>query len=299
MKGVIAITIACIVWGLSGILFNELSNVQPSEIVAHRGIWGALVLLIYCLKTNRIKPTIDIVKTPINLIWLFASAFLIALNWIGFVWATQKGHAISASLGYYILPLINIVFGALFLGEKINKIKLISISLAFIGVIILSFGLGVPPWVALFLSTSFSFYSLIRRLVSVRPVIGTFVEFLIIVPFAVIWLIGAHFFNWQGFTDTPPGAFGSDLKTTLLLISTGFLVIPLILYTYATRAIGMTNTGLFFYLNPTLQLVVAATFFAEKITKYHIIALFFIWLGLVVISVYSIRQSNKSKSKST
>ncbi len=286
-KGILAAIVSCTIWGLSGVLYFYLKDVQPTEIIAHRAIWGFVVIIIFCYFTNRINDYLCVLRNKKTTFLLLLSSIFVSINWLVFVWAVQRGFGVSASLGYYIMPLLNVIFGVLFLSEKIDKIKIISISIAAIGVMILAIGLGTPPWVALFLAISFSTYSLIRKIIQVCPILGTLVEFTILLIPAFIWLFGVHMFNWQGFTDISPAAFGRDLKTTLLLISSGIFALPLILYTYAAKEIGLSTTGLFFYLNPTIQLIVAGTLLAEDITIYHYISLSLIWLALIIISIHS------------
>lgn len=296
LKGILAAIIACVLWGLSSLLYFRLSDVQATEILAHRTVWSFVLIAIFCLYTHRIKATIETFSSKKTMLLLCLSSLFVAVNWLGFIWAVQTGHGIEASLGYYIMPLINAAFGILFLSEKLSKDKLVAIIFAALGVLVLAFGLGVAPWFAILVSCSFSTYSLIRKLTDVGPITGTFVENILMLPIAVVWLYFVHTYSLKDFSPAEPAAFGRDLTTSLLLVLTGiFTGLPLILYTYASRAIGLTTTGLFFYINPTLQLVVAILAFNEHLTIAHMIALPLIWTGLLLVSVTSIAKMRKAR----
>lgn len=297
-KGIMAALVACVLWGLSSLVYFQLSNVQATEIVAHRTVWSFILIAIFCVYTHRISATITAFKSIKTLAILSFTSLLVAANWLGFIWAVQTGHGIEASLGYYMIPLLNAVFGVCFLSERLSKDKSFALILATIGVLVLGFGIGVPPWFALFLSSIFSLYGLIRKIVDIGPITGTFVENILMLPIGVAWLYLAHNYGLKDFSAAAPGAFGTDWSTSILLISTGvFTGLPLILFTYASRTLGLTTTGLFFYLNPTIQLVVAVLAFNEVLTIWHAIALPLIWFGLLIVTITSLKNRKKNKGK--
>jgi chloramphenicol-sensitive protein RarD len=301
LKGVLAMTAACAVWGLSGIFFKALAHVPPAEILSHRVLWSAAFFGVVLVAQGRAGEIRSAMARGRNWAILATTAVLIAANWFGFLTAIQLDHALEASLGYYTFPLIAVALGYLVLGERFTRLQGAAILLAFSAVAVLTFGLGAPPWIGLLLAVTFGGYGLLKNQLGLGPVVSVFFETSIVALPALIWLVGLH---WGAFVD-PSGrqgaAFGGDAETTLLLVLSGPLMTggPLILFSYAARRIRLATLGLVQYLNPTLQFLVAVLLFGEPFTRWHAVAFAMIWVALALYSRESWRQDRAARSRAT
>jgi chloramphenicol-sensitive protein RarD len=208
---------------------------------------------------------------------------IVALNWGLFIWAIQTGHAVQASLGYYILPLCAVLLGVAVLGERLSAAQSLAVGLAVMAVATLSFGLGQAPWIALSLAFSFAPYMLIKKGISAPAVVSVTAEVLIIAPFAIAYLAYAH----SGGTvfGRTGGLFGQEVFASLMLPITGFITgLPLILFSIGAQNLRLSTLGLIQYLNPTLQGIVAVLWFHEPVTVWHALAFAPIWSALAVYS---------------
>ena len=280
-KGVLAIVGAATIWGLSSILYKALAAVPPLEVLSHRTLWSTVFLGAVLLAQGRAAEVRALAARPRVWAVLTVSATAVGANWLMFIHAVQTGQALEASLGYYIFPLIAVGLGFLVLGERFTRVQSVAIGLAAAAVIVLTLGLGAAPWMALMLAVTFAAYGLIKRWVSVGPLLSVFVETLILSPLALLWLWGMHTGAWTDIGGRPGGMFGHDLATSAMLACSGPLTGgPLILFSYATRRIPYVTLGLVQYLNPTLQFIVAVALFGQPFTWWHAIAFTLIWSGL-------------------
>jgi len=284
-KGVLAIACAATVWGLSGIFYHALSVVPPVELLCHRTLWSVVFFGAVLVVQRRGAEVRGLLGRRRVLGVLAASAVLIAVNWLGFIWAVQNGQALEASLGYYIFPLFAVALGYLVLGERFTRLQSLAIGLAVLAVVVLTVGLGVAPWLALMLAATFASYGLIKQGVALGPVISVFVEMLILTPLALVWLWGIHEFGWTDIGGRVGGVFGHDPVASVMLALSGPLTGgPLILFSFAARRIPYATVGLVQYLNPTLQFAAAVLVLGERFTVWHAIAFPLIWVGLALYS---------------
>ena len=290
-KGVLAMLGATVVWGLSGLYFKALAAVPPLEMLSHRTLWSVVFLGAVLVLQRQGAALAAALRQPRLLGLLSVSAALIAANWLLFIHSVQAGHALEASLGYYIFPLCAVALGFLVLGERFTPLQRVAIGLAAAAVAVLAVGLRAAPWVALTLAVTFSLYGLIKARVAKGPVLSVLVETLILAPLAVTWLWGMHAGHWHDIDGRTGGVFGQDLGTSLLLVCAGPLTGgPLLLFSYAARRLPYGTVGLLQYLNPTLQFAVAVWVFGEAFTVWHAIAFPLIWAALALYSWEGLRQ---------
>jgi chloramphenicol-sensitive protein RarD len=295
-KGVLAMVGACIIWGLSGIYYKALAHVPPLEVLAHRTLWSVVFFGTVLLLQGRGRQVRDALATGRTLAVLAASAVIIALNWLGFIYAIQSGQALEASLGYYIFPLVAVALGFFVFGERFSRLQAVAIGLAALAVGFLTLGLGTPPWIALLLAASFGGYGLLKKGLALGPVISVFIETLLLAPVALIWLWGVHRSGWSDLGGRVGGIFLEDIGTALLLMGSGPLTAaPLILFSFAARRVSYATVGLVQYLNPTLQFAIAVLIFGEVFSLWHAVAFPMIWIGLALYSVESWRQEKRSR----
>lgn len=282
--GILAILSASTIWGLSSLFYKALAHVPPLEVLAHRTLWSAVFFLVVLAIRGRLGAVWLTLQQPRTVALLWLAALMISLNWGGFISSVQFDYALEASLGYYFFPLMVVLLGAVFFGERFSRLQGAALVLMALAVAVLTFGLGAPPWIALFLGSTFSVYALLKKRVTAGPMVSVFIEVLLLAPLAAVWLFGAHAFGWS-MVERPAGWFGSNWRDTALLVMTGPMTAgPLILFSLAAQRVRLSTLGLIQYLNPSLQFAVAALIFAEPVTQWHAIALPLIWAALALYS---------------
>lgn len=277
--GFLAAVAACMVWGVSPLFFIAIAVVPPDEVVAHRIVWSAIAVGLALTFRGQLVEVIAILRRPRTLAVLAGSAFTVTLNWLVFVYAVTTGNTLQASLGYYVLPLVSVVLGAAFLGERFSRRQGLALGLVVAGVAAMIIGLGSVPWITLVLATSFAFYGLLRKIVPVESLVGLFIETLLMVPFALAYLVGLEVTGAATFPDAGP------FVVAMLVIGTPLMTaLPLFLYTFGARRLRLSTVGLMFYLNPTIQFVLATLLLRETFTPVHAVTFGLIWAGIAVYS---------------
>ena len=278
--------LACFIWGLSALYYKSIAQVPPLEILSHRTIWTALfiggILIVR-------KGLITIPQKAFKRVCM-ASVF-ISINWFFFIYAVQIGKVTQASLGYYIFPLVAVAFGAIFLGERLSVSQWFAVSLAVAAVILLSVGIGQIPYISIVLALTFGLYGLIKKPLKIGPMRSVFWEVVILLPLALIWLIGTHYFGWTGLTGRDGGFFGDNFKISGALMFTGILTgLPLMLMAFSMERLRLATVGLVQYVNPTIQFLLATLVFMEPVRGTHFMAFALIWVGLGIYSINALRQ---------
>ena len=266
-------------WGLFPIYFNLLRHVPALEVLAHR-ILGSAVLLLALLLARRQGPALlATFRNGRQLRFYLLTTLLISTNWLLYIWAVQTGRILEASLGYYINPLVNVVLGVLFLRERLNPRQWSAVAIAGAGVLAMTFGYGVFPWISLTLALSFGSYGLLRKKAGHAAMLGLCMETMLMTPVASLFLV---VFSTQG-----TGALGiPDGRTDLLLLAAGpITVAPLLLSLQATQRLRLSTVGLIQYLTPTLQFLLAVAVYHEPFTRIHLMAFGCIWLALAIYSI--------------
>jgi chloramphenicol-sensitive protein RarD len=154
---------AYILWGLFPLYWPILQPASALEIVSHRAVWTMVFCIIVLAITHALKSTLATFKRPKVAVKLFTTTILISINWLVYIWATNNNHVVEASLGYYINPLIIIAFGVILLKEKMRPLQWAAVSIATIGVVVLTVDYGRLPWVALALALSWGTYGLVKK----------------------------------------------------------------------------------------------------------------------------------------
>jgi len=278
---------ACIIWGFAPIYYKLLVSVPPLELLAHRTLWSFIfffVVLGIVGQIKELKTAIFSFNGQFRIILL--ASVLIAINWFFFIFAIQTNQTTEASLGYFIMPLVTVVWGLIIFRETLSVLQWFSVLLATMAVCILTFGLGVPPWIALILSFSFSIYAVLKKKLTISPIVSVTGEVLVLIPVGLLLLF---YFHMDG-----EGSFGSDWKITSLLALSGPLTAaPLILFSYGTRKVNLSTAGILQYLNPSLQFFCAAYIFMEPLSKWHMVAFPLIWLALIIYSWVGIKKTGQ------
>ena len=275
-SGLAAAIGAFAIWGLFPLYLKQLAVVPALQIMAHRVVWCCLLVFGWLAARGELGAVRAALADPGSRRRLTASALLISVNWLLYVWAVNNGHIVEASLGYFINPLLNVVLGVLVLKEQLNRAQWVAVGLAAAGVLYLTIVTARPPWIALTLAASFGLYGLIRKVVRVESVPGLATETLLLAPFAVALLLLAES---QG-----TGAFGhASVAINTLLVGSGLITaLPLALFAYGARLIPLSTVGLVQYIGPTLQFLLGVWVFHEAFTLQRGVGFVFIWTALAV-----------------
>lgn len=269
-------------WGLVPLYFKSL-ECQPKEIVAHRVLWSALLLGILLTVFRRWPDFVKAIRSRRTLLMLFASAYLVAANWYIYIYATTNGQITQASLGYFILPLVNVVAGILLFGERLRRAQAIALLIAASGVLYLAISQGGLPWIGLTLAVSFAFYGIVRKVVPVDGVVGLSVETVLLAPTAIVLLV-----IWER-EGAMSFAHGNRQQDLLIALSGIVTTTPLICFAQAVRQVSLVTIGVVQYMSPTLQLIMGVVWFGEKFVGYHQISFGLIWFGLAIYVVDGVR----------
>ncbi len=265
-------------WGLTPIYMRAMAHIPAVEIVAFRGLFSVPIagcILLWLGRTGDLKSAF---RQPGTLLILAVTATLISINWGVYTWAVAVGRTVETALGYYINPLVNIVLGALFLGERFNRSQLVAIALAVAAVLLLTVHAGGLPWVSLCLAFSFGMYGYLRKIVPVGPSQGFFIEVVLLsapcLAVLTIWFpTGENHF------------MAGNLSDTLLLLAAGpATAIPLILFATGARLLRYSTLGLMQYLAPTIMFVIAVFIFREPFSLVQLAAFCLIWTALAIYS---------------
>lgn len=269
-------------WGLTPIYYKLMPDVPPVEVLAHRVIWSVVFGALFVSLVSAWPAVRSALSSPRTLRALALTAALVSTNWLIYIYAVVSGQVMATSLGYYINPLVNVLLGMLFLGERLGRGRTLAVALAAMGTASLAFELGGLPWISLTLAFSFGFYGLIRKRLGLPAMAALFVETLLVAPLA---LLALGWFAAQG-----ESSFGSDLRTTLLLIFAGpVTLLPLLWFAEAARRLPLITVGFFQYLAPTLTFLLATLVYSEPFTVAWAVTFVLIWSGLAVFTIDSVR----------
>lgn len=262
---------AFLFWGLAPLYFKAVAHVPAAELLGHRIVWAVLLLAGFVRLQRAWRPL-----NARALGMLVVSASLISCNWLVYIYAIQTDRLLEASLGYYINPLVTMVLGMLFLGERLRGFQWVAVALAAAGTAWLAIGQGGLPWIALVLAFSFAFYGLVRKTIGVESLQGLFTETLMLAPFA---LLGLAWLDARG-----DGAFlALNLRTDLLLVAAGIVTsVPLLWFTQAARRLPLITLGFMQYLAPTLGFLIAVFIFREPFGATQSIAFTCIWVAIAI-----------------
>lgn len=278
------------IWGILPMYWKLAGEIDAVEILAHRMIWSfvfMVVLIGIFGKWSGVMTELRLVsRKPRTLLAITAATLLISANWFLFIFSVNDNNILSVSLGYYINPLVNVVFAMVLLKERLRAAELIAVLIAAIGVILLSISQGAIPWTAISLAITFSLYGLIKKTVSVSTWTGLTVETLLLTPFALIYLL------W--FADHAFMGYGASLNA--VAIGGGLVtVVPLLLFSGAAKQISYVMLGFLQYLAPTLMLIVAVAVYGERLTAFEWASFLIIWIALIIYTTSNIVFAKRQK----
>lgn len=275
-RGASAAIAAFGIWGLFPLYLIGLTSVSALEITAHRVLWSCVFVLGWIAVRGELSVLRDAAQRRDVMLRLVLSAVLVSVNWLIFVWGVNHDRVVEVSLGYYINPLVNVLLGIFVLSERLNRVQWIAVALAAVGVVYLTVSTGQPPWIALGVATSFALYGLIRKTVQIEALPGLGVEMMLLMPFALGYLI------WCEVNGVAALGHSGPRIDILLLLSGIITAVPLVLFSYGARRIQYSTIGIIQYIAPTLQLLCGLIFFGEPFERTRLVGFAIIWAALLI-----------------
>ncbi len=269
-------------WGLVPIYWKLLKHVPAIQVLGHRIVWSLAVLAILVAGRRQARSALTNVSRPV--VWLYAiAAALIAANWFIYIYAVNAGFIVETSLGYYITPLVNVLFGVVFFHERMRPAQWVAIAMATAGVVQLTFAYGALPWIAFGLAASFGTYGLAKKKAPLDPLEGLTLETALLAPLAILYLVMVH--------RTGDGAFLRTGTTSDALMIGGGLVttVPLLLFAAAVRTVPLSVIGILQYIGPTLQFLLGVFVYHEPFSRTQLVGFSIVWMALAVYAGDSLR----------
>ena len=271
---------AYLLWGVLPIYWKLLQHVEAMEILASRFLWSAVFVFLLLLATGKLnifmQETKAIFSTKKTACCMALAAIMISFNWGIFIWAVEAGRIVETSMGYYISPLMNVLFGVVFLRERLAKLQIAAVSCAAVGIGVIIVHNGGLPWVALTLPLTFAFYGLLKKIIVAQPMTSILLETLLISPLAAGYL---YYLSITGGTVYQ----SCDMSTLLLLAGAGAVTAtPMLLFTACARKLPLNIVGFLQYISPSISLMIGVLIYGEPFTGTTATAFGCIWAGLAL-----------------
>lgn len=283
-RGYTAAIGAFVIWGVFPLYLIGLLEVSAMQITAHRIVWSSVFALGWLAAIGELGKLRAALDRGV-LLRLVASAFFIAVNWLGFAWAVNHHHVLEVSLAYFMGPLLNVMLGIFVLSERLNRTQWLAVAFAAAGVAYLTFVVGRAPWIALMVGSSFALYGLIRKTVRIDALPGLAVETVLLTPFAAAYLL------WCEMSGVGTLGHAGTLVNLLLLAGGVVTSVPLVMFAYGARLVPYSTIGILQFIAPTMQLVCGLLVFHEEIGADRAAGFVLIWIGLLVYMGNALWQS--------
>ncbi|AOF01728.1 chloramphenicol resistance permease RarD [Serratia marcescens] len=286
-QGIFFALAAYFMWGIAPAYFKLIQQVPADEILTHRIIWSFFFMLALITLGRNWPKVRAACQNRKRLLLLALTALLIGGNWLLFIWAVNNHHMLEASLGYFINPLVNVLLGMLFLGERFRRMQWVAVALAFTGVLVQLWQFGSLPIIGLGLAFSFAFYGLLRKKIAIDAQTGMLIETLWLLPVAAAYLFL--------FADSPTSHLSANpWSLNLLLVAAGIVTtVPLLCFTAAATRLRLSTLGFFQYLGPTLMFLLAVTFYGETVGQDKLVTFGFIWAALILFTLDALYTQRK------
>lgn len=280
-KGITLAVCSYLAWGLFPLYFKALTGVTPVEILSHRIIWALPFLLMVIAARSQWSWVFTIWRRPRVLGGFIASATLLSINWLLYIWAIKNDRIIDGSLGYFINPIVNVLLGYILLKERLRLMQWIAVALAACGVIWLAILNGHMPWISLGLAFSFGCYALLRKTAALGSLEGLTLETIILFPCALAYVLYLGTQNANTFAAT--WTAGTNMPW-LLMAAGPITAIPLLAFSFAARRIPMATLGILQYISPSIQLLIGVWIYHEPFNAQRLTGFVIIWSALILYS---------------
>ncbi len=277
-RGALAATSGFLIWGVVPVYWKQMQGVSAFELISHRIAWSLIYLLAVLWWQKNLRALRPAFTEPRTFGLMLLSSVLLAINWTVYIWAVNSGHVIESSLGYFLVPLVNVALGSVLLHERLRHLQWIAIGFAAAGVGVLLTRAGHVPWIAITLAVTWAGYGLLKKRSTLGSMAGLTVETILLFPLAAGLLLWWH--------HTGEGALGRvDLRLHLYLLSVGVVTaIPLLLFAYGAQRIRLATLGLLQYLAPSVQFLIGYLVYREPFDATRLQAFSLIWCGLALYS---------------
>lgn len=290
-KGMVFAFLSYTIWGVFPIFWKLLEHVGSMELLAGRIIWSFVFTTIFVVIIGQYRK----LGQDIIFLWnnkkqffsLLSASFFISINWFVYIWAVTHNHVLESSLGYYINPLLSVLFGMLFFKEKLSRATFLSVIIASIGVLIITVNYGRVPWSSLLLALSFATYGVLKKKIELDATRGLAIETLFILPFALIYTVYLYKIEAMSFLHI-------NVTTDALILVSGILTaIPLVLFAKGAQKIPLYLMGFIQYVSPTITFILGVFLYKEPFTNVDLLAFSCIWIALLLFSLSKFIEARK------
>jgi chloramphenicol-sensitive protein RarD len=289
-KGLLAAAASFVIWGAFPLYLKPIHDLSALQIIAHRIVWACVLVVIWLGMRGELGSLRRLFSNPTILSRLVLSAILVTVNWTGYVWAVGHGRVLEGSLGYFINPLANVLLGVMFLRERLNVAQWTAVGIAAAAVLYIGVAADATPWIALTVAASFSLYGLVRKVIHVEALEGLAVETLVLMPFALGYLI------WCEVNGTAVFGHSSAAVNALLIGCGAITAVPLFLFALGTRLIPYSTVGLILYITPSLQLLCGIYLYHEPFAGARALGFAFIWLALLIYAGDGVWRAHRART---
>ncbi|KQR63173.1 EamA family transporter RarD [Acidovorax sp. Leaf160] len=277
--GILYATLAYVAWGIFPLYFHQVASVPALEVVLHRTLWSMVLLAVVLAARRQLAWVLALRRQPRVVAAFLLSALLLSANWVIYVWAVHNQHVVDASLGYFILPLVNVALGLVFLGERPRRGQWMALAVAAAGVLWLTVQTGRLPWIALVLALTFGFYGLLRKTAVLGAIEGLALETALLAPLA------AGLLAWLTLTGRAAWPEADAATQAWLLVAGPITAVPLLLFAAGARRIPLATMGVLQYISPTLQFALGIWLFGETVQPARLAGFAVIWVALALYTV--------------
>lgn len=292
-RGPLCVLGCYIIWGLLPVFWHLLAAVDSLYVLAARIVWSAVFLLVLLAARHQLGTVAAACRDRSQLGRMMISGVFICINWGVYIWAVNGGHALDASLAYYMNPILAVLLGTAVFGERLSPLQWLSVAVTFAGIVVTVAGHGQFPWMALVIGGSFAVYGAIKKGVRTDSGVSVLVETLTLAPFALVYLI------WAEVHGTGAAGVLSGWQWLLLPLSGVATTVPLLFFAKGIKTTPMSLSGILMYVNPTLQFLVSVAVFREEFTAAYGVLFGFVWSGLALYLAAGFLRRRKERKENT
>ncbi len=287
-QGLILAISAYTIWGFFPLYFHALAAVSPVEVLVHRIIWSFVATLLVGLLLGSGKKLITAFKDKNLIAWLGASAALISINWLVYIWAVSNHRVLESSLGYFMTPVVSLILAKLFFKDPLHPLQWSAGLIACLAIVWELIVFGQLPWISIVLAFAFALYGVVRKHCKIDGINGMTIETIWLLLPAFLWI------GWQLFSQSTPLIFGNLLTETGLLVGVGFIsALPLVLFAMATQRINLSTVGFIMYINPSIQFMIGIFILNESYQPERLITFSLVWIALILFSIGLVKLSKQ------